>query len=435
LSVRKSSLRRVAATGIAALAATGLAACGGSGGGGSSDSTVTVWSSTDPLVFAGLKKAVVAKAKAEGITVDMQKVDNINQLIMTKIQANDTPDIALIPQPGVVGDIVARGKAQPLDDVVDMNALQSSMVPGTLDAGTFNDKLYGLLVSMNVKSTVFYPKKAWDKGGYKAPKDWAELEALTNQIKSDGIAPWCFAVGSDAATGWPATDWFEDLIAHAYGPDVYNQWVTHDVAFDSSQVRAAAAEFDKLLLTSGNTAGGRSSIASTAFGDADNPMWDDPPGCMMLKQGNFIISKDFIPANVVQSVDDEVGVYGFPPKEATGQNPVVGGGDLATLLSTSDNAKKVMKILADPSVGNDAAPTSSFISPHKTFDTSLYPSDLTRQIAGIAYKSDQFLFDGSDQMPGAVGAGTFWKDITAYISGQESLDTALKNIDASWPTS
>jgi len=433
--VRKSSLKRVAATGIAALAATGLAACGGSGGGGSSDSTVTVWSSTDPLVFAGLKKAVVAKAKAEGITVDMQKVDNINQLIMTKIQANDTPDIALIPQPGVVGDIVTRGKAQPLDDVVDMNSLQSSMVPGTLDAGTFNGKLYGLLVSMNVKSTVFYPKPAWDAGGYKAPKSWAELEALTNQIKSDGIPPWCFAIGSDAATGWPATDWFEDLIAHSDGADVYNQWVTNDVKFDSPQVRAAAAEFDKLLLTTGNTAGGRSSIASTAFGNADDPMWDNPPGCMMLKQGNFIISKDFIPANIVGSVDKEIGVYGFPPKEANGASPVVGGGDLATLLSTSDNAKKVMKILADPTVGNDAAPTSSFISPHKTFDTSLYPNDLTRQIADIAYKSDQFLFDASDQMPGAVGAGTFWKDITAYISGQESLDTALKNIDASWPTS
>ncbi len=424
---------------IAAVAAAAsmllVAACGGGGGSSSSSKTVTVWSSTDPLVFAGLKKQIVAKAKAEGITVNMQKVDNINQLIMTKIQANDTPDIAMIPQPGVVGDIVKRGKAQPLNDVVDMNALQSSMTPGTLEAGTFNGKLYGLLVSMNVKSLVFYPKQAWDKAGYKVPQSLGELEALTQQIKKDGTPPWCFAIGSDAATGWPATDWFEDLIMRYGGPDQYNAWVTHKIKFDSPLVRKAAAEFEKLLLTDGNVAGGRGSIASTAFGDADNPMWDNPPGCYLLKQGNFIVSKDFMPTGVVANVDQNIGVFGFPPATVGGPNPVLGGGDLATLLSDNPNAKKVMQIMADPSVGDKAAPSSSFISPHKTFDQSLYPSDLTRQIANIAYKSDTFLFDGSDAMPGAVGAGTFWKDMTAWISGQESLDTALKNIDQSWPTS
>ena len=126
---------------------------------------------------------------------------------------------------------------------------------------------------------------------------------------------------------------------------------------------------------------------------------------------------------------------GSPPAEAGGENPVLGGGDLATLLDDNDNAKKVMEMLADPTIGDDAAPNSSFISPHKTFDASLYPNELTRQIADVAYNSTNFLFDGSDQMPGAVGAGTFWKDMTAWISGQEDLDTALSNIDASWPSS
>ena len=422
------------ATAVASLVAT--AACGGGGSSSNSGSKkVTIWSSTDPLVFAGLKKEIVAKAKAQGITVDMQKVDNINQLIMTKIQANDTPDIALIPQPGVVGDIVKRNKAQDLSTVLDMNALKSTMTPGTLEAGTFNGKLYGLLVSMNVKSLVFYPKKAWDKAGYKAPTDFASLEALTNQIKSSGTPPWCFGIESGPATGWPATDWFEDLVMRYGGVSGYNDWVTHKTKFDSPVVRQSAAEFQKLILTKGNVPGGPGSIASTAFGNADNPMWNAKPGCMMLKQGNFIVSKDFMPSNVVSDVDANIGVFGFPPATAGGDNPTLGGGDLATLLSTTDSAKKVMKILADPTLGKDTAGTSSFISPHKTFDMSLYPNDLTRTIADTAYKSTSFLFDGSDAMPGAVGAGTFWKDMTSWISGQENLDTALKNIDASWPTS
>src|SRR3954462_5660994 len=158
--------RRQALVGVAvtSLMTLGLAACGG-GGGGSGSNAVEVWSSTDPLVFAGLKKEIVAEAKKQGITVDMQRVSDINTLIMTKIQACDTPDIAMIPQPGVVADVVNRGAAKPLDDVVDMNTLQSTMTPGTLDAGTIDGKLYGLLTSMNVKSIIYYPKQAWDKAG------------------------------------------------------------------------------------------------------------------------------------------------------------------------------------------------------------------------------------------------------------------------------
>jgi len=432
--VRRAKFKTLAVAGAVLAATSGLAACGGGGGSSSSDSTVTLWSSTDPHVFDGLKKEIQAKAKAEGITVDMQRVDNINQLIMTKLQAGDAPDIAMIPQPGVVGDIVKRGEAQPLDDVVDMNSLQSNMTPGTLEAGTFNGKLYGLLTSMNVKSLVFYPKQAWDKGGYKPPATLDDLVKLTDQMKSDGYkTPWCFGIQSEGSTGWPVTDWFEDLIAKQQGVDVYNKWVTNDVKFDSSQVREAADWFQTNVLP--NVAGGQGSVASTAYGDADNPMWENPPGCMLLKQGNFIVSPDFMPSNIVGDVDKNVGVFGFPPATAGGANPVVGGGDLSVLLSDTDNAKKVMKILADPTLGKDTAKTSSFISPHTTFDMSLYPNDLTRSIAKVAYNADTFLFDASDQMPGAVGAGTFWKDMTSWIAGQESLDTALKNIDASWPSS
>ena len=420
--------------GVAALAASlGLTACGGDSG-GSNSKTVTIWSSIDQPVQDGLLKALNAKLDGKGITVDWKKVDNINQLIMTKIQANDTPDIAFIPQPGVVADIVSRGAAQPLDDVVDMSALQDNMLAGTLDAGTVDGKLYGLLVSANVKGLIFYPKKAWDAAGY--PTEVAtidDLNALTEQIKADGNTPWCMGIESDTATGWPATDWFETLIAKYSGADVYKQWVTNEVKFDSDQVKQAAAEFDKLLFTDGNTLGGRSAIASTNFGTAGTPMFDDPPGCWMYNQGSFITG--FFPKDVLSDLDANVGVMGFPPATAGGDNPVIGGGDMAMLLSTNENAKTVLAALSETDIGNDAAATSSFISPHKDFDASLYANDLVRSYAKVATDATTFLFDGSDQMPGEVGAGTFWKDMTAWISGQEDLDTALKNIDASWPSS
>src|SRR4051794_9120344 len=210
--------------GVAAVAASlTLTACGGGGGGSGSDSnTVTIWSSVDQPVQDGLLKALEAKVKGDGITVDWKKVENINQLIMTKIQAGDTPDIAFIPQPGVVKDMASLDAIQPLDDVVPADAT-SSMVPGTLDAGTVDGKLYGLLVSANVKGLIFYPKKAWEAAGY--PTEVAsidDLNALTEQIKADGNTPWCMGIESDTATGWPATDWFETLVAKYGGADGYN---------------------------------------------------------------------------------------------------------------------------------------------------------------------------------------------------------------------
>ncbi|CAA9361039.1 MAG: Alpha-glucosides-binding periplasmic protein AglE precursor [uncultured Nocardioidaceae bacterium] len=433
--MQQKSPRRKAVVGVAVASAMSLtlAACGGGGSGGD-DSTVEIWSSTDPLVFEGLKKSIEAEAEKEGITVDVQRVTDINTVIMTKIQAGDVPDIAMIPQPGVVADIVDRGAAEPLDDVVDQADLED-MVPGTLEAGTFEDQLYGLLVSMNLKSLVYYPKKAFEQAGYKAPTTLAELEQLTEQIKSDGTPPWCFTIASEGSTGWPATDWMEDLVARYGGPDVYQQWVSHEIPFNDDVVVQAGEEFEKLVLAEGNAAGGRSSMSSTDFGKADDPMWDAKPGCMLLKQGNFIISPDFLPADVVENVDENIGVFGFPAEEAGGESPVVGGGDLAVLMDDNEDAKKIMAIMAKADIGLEAAPESSFLSPHTSFDVSLYPSELTRQTADVAYSASAFLFDGSDVMPGAVGAGSFWKEMTAFISGSQDLQTSLDNIESSWPSS
>lgn len=429
--------KRAAATlaAVAALTLT-LAACSGgstsSEGGAAGDSEVTVWASVDQTILDGLQAASDDLTEGSDITIKWEKVENINQLIMTKIGAADAPDIALIPQPGVVADIVARDAAYPLTDVVDVAALEESMVPGTLDAGTVDGDLFGLLVSMNVKGVVVYNKPAWEAAGYQEPTTIAELEALTDQIKADGGTPWCMGIESDTATGWPATDWFEVLMSRYAGPDGYNDWVTHEIPFDSEPVRESAAIFESLLFTEGNVLGGRGAITSTNFGTAGNPMFDEGgPSCWMYHQGSFITG--FFPDAITADIDANVGLFGFPPVEAGGDAPVIGGGDLAVMMNEDDTTAQAMAILADVHIGDQAAPVSSFISPHTTFDTELYPDQTTKDVAAVAYGSTGFLFDGSDQMPGEVGAGTFWRDMTSWIADEQDLDTTLANIDASWP--
>ncbi|MGZ4454660.1 MAG: ABC transporter substrate-binding protein [Nocardioides sp.] len=424
----------MSAVAVASLSLTATACGGGSGG---DPNTVTIWSSIDQPVQDGLKKALEAKIKAGGdkITIKWQKVENINQLIITKIQSGDTPDIALVPQPGVVTQMNKLGAIKPLDSAVDMSSLQSSMMPGTLDAGTIDGKLYGLLVSANVKGLVFYNKKDWAKKGYDASSvtDFASLEALAAKMKANGDTPWCFGIESDTATGWPATDWLETLVMKQAGADAYNSWVSHDTPFDDAVVKSAGQEMEKLLFGSGDVLGGIKSATSTNFGDAGTPMFDSPAKCEMLVQGSFITG--FFPDTVTSDLDANVGVFGFPPATAGGENPVEGGGDLLTMLNDSSQVKKVVGYLSETDIGNDAAPSSSFFSPHKDFDTSLYPNQVTKDEADYAYNSSSFLFDGSDSMPAEVGTGSFWKEMTAWISGQEDLDTALKNVQDSWPSS
>lgn len=416
------------------VAASALAACG-SGSGGNSK-TVTIWTSVDQPVVDGFNKVLVPEAKKKGIIVKIKKVNNINQLIMTSIQANKAPDIAMIPQPGVVGDIVKRNKAFPLDNVVDMSSLKSSMTAGTLEAGTVKGKLYGLLVSMNVKSLVFYNKKAWAKAGYKIPTTLPELEQLTDQIRSSGSYPWCFGLQDQGgASGWPATDWLEDLVMREGSTTDYNNWVSHKIPFDDPVVKKAGEEMQTLLFPKGNVAGGPKGAASNNWQTVANPMFasDTKPGCWMLKQGNFITG--FFPKAVQANLDSDVGVFGLGAAAPGGDTPTLGGGDMATLLNNSKNAQAVMKLMSQSNLGNEAAKSGDYISPHKDFDTSLYPNTIVKGAADVAYKSTTFLFDGSDAMPAAVGAGSFWKEMVAWFAGSASLDEALKNIDTSWPSS
>ena len=241
---------------------------------------------------------------------------------------------------------------------------------------------------------------------------------------------------SGDATGWVATDWMEDLVMRYGGVDAYNDWVSHDLPFTDPVVKESAAYFEDVALTEGNVLGGQKAITATPFTEAAKPMFDEgKPGCWLLKQGSFFVGPDFLPEDVFANLDDELGVMGFPPAEAGGENPVLGGGDLAVLMSESEDAKTAMNLLATADIGKDAAPVSSFISPFKDFDASLYPSETTRTIANVAYDSTAFLFDGSDSMPAQVGAGSFWKEMTAWLNGDTDIDTALQNIDDSWPSS
>jgi alpha-glucoside transport system substrate-binding protein len=428
---------------VAAVAMLFASAClseeggGGGGGGGEAaagDKQIEIMYGFGGDQSKGFEGAMKEFETSSGITIKFTDASqSFDTLIRPRVQGNNPPDIALFPQPGLMLDFAKQGKLQDLGTMLDVNSLKSALVPGVLDVGTQEGKVYGFPVNFNVKSLVWYPKKAFEAKGYQVPTTIAELEALTDKIKADGTTPWCVGIESAGATGWVATDWIEDFVLRYGGPEKYDQWVRHEIPFNDPVVVQSAQEFEKLALADGNVFGGRKSVVSSNFATAINPEFDDPPKCFLHKQGNFITQKGFLTDKARVNLDENVGVFQLPGVSAT-DKPVLGGGDLAGAFTNDDDVKKALEFMFTPDFKFPNMAASSYMSPHKTFDVSQYPDETTKKIAEGAYSSTIFRFDGSDLMPGAVGAGSFWKGMTAWIAGQQSLDETLKNIDDSWPS-
>jgi alpha-glucoside transport system substrate-binding protein len=433
----RSTVRAAAVLGAAAALTAGCLSSGGGGGGSNNTSnSIEIMYGFTGNQSDDFKSVVSDWAKNNGVTIKFSPTPDFNSLINTRVQGNQLPDIAMFPQPGIMRTIAATGKLTDLSSVVGSD-VASNMLPGAVKAGQDDSGTqYAYLVSANVKNGVYYPKKAAQAAGLtQGPQTLDQLMALTNTIAATGTTPWCFGIESEAATGWPATDWVENLMVIDYGADTYNKWVNHEIPFNDPKVLNVLNQMDQLLLAKGMTNGGRSSIASSNFNTAANPMFDNPPGCYMYRQGNFVAQQGGFPDAVLKDLDNTVGVFPMPGKTAE-DKPVLGGGDLAGIFSkNNDAAKKFVKFLASKDFGTSSYGASgNWISPRTDFDLSLYPNKTEAAIAKVAYSSTAFVFDGSDQMPGEVGSGSFWRDMTAWISGQEDAKTALTNIENSWPS-
>lgn len=429
--------------GIATLAAVGLLTSGCLSSAKPSATTAAAETSKDTVevmyAFSGsqstaFQEDLKAWAAANKITLKFTQSDAFEEMISTRVASGSAPDIAIFPQPGILQGMAKKGKLAELSTQLDLEALKKDIVPGFLDAATMDGKIYGAPMAMNGKSFYWYNKPAFEAKGYTVPKTHQELLALVDKIKADGGTPFCFGLGSGSATGWPGTDWIEDYVLQTGGTGVYDKWVKGEIKFDSPEVRKAFDIYDKLLLTDGNVYGGAKAAASNAFAQALNPMFDAQPKCWLGKQGNFITQKGFFTDEVYNNLDAKVGMFMTP--SVGGQHPVLGGGDLAAAFTQNDaNVKKVLKFMTtDPAFGTNQVKTGAWLSPLKSFDKAKYPNKVLRDVVDSIQGASVFRFDGSDQMPGAVGSGSFWKGMVSYTSGNADLNTTLKTIDASWPS-
>ncbi len=372
--------------------------------------------------------------KATGIDIQYEGTKEFEASISVRVDAGDAPDIVDFPQPGLLGNFAKAGKVVDVNSFIDTAYLQGQYNQSWLDMATMagadgNPMTAGVWQRFNGKSLVWYPKAQFDAAGYKIPKTWDELMALTQQIADDGDTPWCIGIESGAATGWVATDWMEDIMLRTTSLENYDKWVKGELKFESPEVKHAADLMSSIWLNDSYVYGGRAGIVSTFFGDAPTPMFENPPKCWLHKQGNFITS--FFPAGVKAGTD--YGFFYFPPIDPTYGKPFLVAGDIMAMFNDRPEVRAVMEYFTKGESVKAWLEAGGALSPHKDASLDWYGNDVERGVAELVQQATSFRFDASDLMPGEVGAGTFWKGMTDYVSGSADLDTVLKEIDDSWP--
>ena len=370
------------------------------------------------------------EAKNPGIKVNYSTSPDFNTILNVRVQSGDYPDIAALPQPGVVRDYAQQGVLAPVSAAT-LNLIQKNYSSAWAQLGKGSDgKVYGVFHRVNVKGLVFYNKPAFEAAGYKVPKTWVELNALTKEMEASKAAPWCVGMESGGATGWVATDWLENIMLRTQPTAVYDQWITGKVNFDSEQVRNAFKIVDGIWNNPKAVYGGRQAIAATSFLDSAKGLFSNPTQCWLHMQGSFATA--FMQEAIQKNLDANVGVFVLPMINTKLPQTLEVGGDQFVMFK-GKNRPEVQKFMSFLATGASADPwikQGGGLFPHKDQNVDLYPTKLEGNFAKIILSAKAARFDASDAMPSAVNQA-FWKGTTDWVTGT-ALDQVLKDIDAAY---
>ena len=378
----------------------------------------------------------VLKVFAEKSGHDVRYVgsDSFEQQIVVDLEAGSAPNVAAFPQPGLASDMAARGFLTPLGEDVaawlkDNYAAGDSWVAlGTYKGKDGAEAFYGFPYKNDVKSLVWYIPENFEDAGYEVPQTMEELKALTEKIAADGGTPWCIGLGSGAATGWPATDWVEDMMLRTQSPEDYDAWVKNDLKFNDPKVVAAIDEFGWFARNDKYVAGGAGAVASTDFRDSPKGLFSSPPQCYMHRQASFIPA--FFPEGT--QVGEDVDFFYFPAyADKDLGTPVLGAGTTWVITNENQAAHDLIAFLQTPEAHETWMALKGFLTPFKGVNPDAFGDPTLKKMNEILLNATTFRFDGSDLMPGGVGAGSFWTGMVDYTGGKSAQDVA-DAIQSSW---
>jgi alpha-glucoside transport system substrate-binding protein len=404
---------------------------------GHSGTTVDVYGSILSPESDSMETAWKEFEECTGIDIVYTGDNSFESQLPIRAQGGTPPDIAVIPQPGLIqrmATLATGTKAVPAPDEVKAN-IEANYSSSWVDYATVDGEFYGGPNSANMKTMVWYSPTAFAAAGYAIPTTWEEMMTLSDTIAATGKKPWCGGIGSGTATGWPATDWVEELVLSAKGGDVYDKWVAGDIKFNSPEINDVMNILDGWMRNPNYVNGGFgdvATIATTTFQDAGLPILSGE--CFMLQQAGFY-GAQWPEGTKVDPDGGDVAAFYLPPYDASTGKPVIGGGEFFVAFNDRPEVQAVQIYFSTPEWPEARIPVATgWVSANKAVDQSLYTDPIDKLSA--QYLTDPealFRFDGSDLMPAAVGSGAEWTALTNWFNGTSTEET-LAAIDAAWPT-
>jgi alpha-glucoside transport system substrate-binding protein len=377
--------------------------------------------------------ALVPFEQATGIDVEFEGSADFETLIQVRVEGNDAPDIAQFSQPGLMKQFA--NDLVPLDSFMNMDQLEQDYIQSWIDLASFNDHLYGVFYRAATKSIVWYPTPQFQDAGYEVPTTWEELIALMDEMVANGQTPWCIPMEHGGSTGWVATDWVEDILLRTAPPEVYDQWVNHEIPFNDPAIKTAMDDYlAEIWFNPDYIYGGTEGILTIWVGQTAELFPSEEEGrtepvCWMMKQAGWIPA--FFPEGIQAGVD--ASFFYFPPILEEYGKPVLGGGDPIGMFNDRPEVRAVMEYLASPAGCEVWVKTGGFISPNRSVPLDWYANETDRIQGEILKNADVMRFDASDLMPAEVGVGTFWTGMIDWTSGAKDTDQVLQDIENSWP--
>ena len=411
---------------LAACAQPGNESAGPVGSGeplGGKISILATWVDTEQENFMAMIQPWV---DANDVEVEYEGNRDLGTILTTRLEGNDPPDVAGIPNPGAMAEFARNGDVLPLDDVVDVSAMADNYNQGWIDAGTVDGKFVGIFIKVAVKGLIWYNPKAFTDAGYEVPTDWAGLDELVEKIKADGTTPWGVGLESGGDSGWPGTDWIEDLVLRQSGPEVYDKWWGGTQKWSSPEIKKAFETFGKWAADPDYVAGGPNTALSTPFGNGGDCLFSDPPGCYLHHQADFIGKGFFEPNFPDKAVAGET--YDFFPMPADEFSGATASGDLFGMFKDTPQARSLIQWLITPEaqaiwVGKGGATT-----PNSAVDLSTYPDETSRRIAEGIQSAEVVRYDAGDLMPNQMSRA-FFGAILDDVKNPDNLDQLLAVLD------
>jgi alpha-glucoside transport system substrate-binding protein len=362
-----------------------------------------------------------------GGRVEFEGTRDITAVLRARVMGGNPPDLAILPNPALMKEFARAGKLKAIGKILDISRIRKNYSNTWLHLGSVDGNLIGLFVKASIKSTIWYNPKEFAANRWEIPKTWGKLLSLSDQIVEEGKTPWSIAVESGGASGWPASDWIQEIFLHESGPDLYDRWVEHRIPWTHQAVKSAFQKFGKIALTGGYINGGVQAILACHFIDGSYLPFLNPPRAYMYFLGGFtqgFIAKQFPDLKPGKDYD----FFSFPTIHPKYAGAVTGAADVVVMFRDTAASRSFLKYMAMAEAWEPWAKRGGYTSPARSMNLETYPDPLAAKMARLLTTSPIFRFDADDLMPAEVQK-TFWKGAMDYLRNPEKVDTILQEIE------